>query len=310
MAGQVLEKRRKIHPTQAQGLIDVFLSGKSPHTIDAYRRDLRCFAAFLGARDVGEAAEAFLALSAGEANAFALTFRNHLRTDGLAPATVNRRLAALRSMVKLARMLGRVPWELEVPNVEHRGYRDTRGPGVDGYRALLGATSEADTEKGARDHAILRLLFDLGLRRSEVCQLDIEDLELDGARLWVRGKKRTEKEGRTLPAPTMAALEAWLSHRGREDGPLFHTLSRAHQGRLTPRGLFGVVRAWGRAAGVRVTPHGLRHAAITHALDITNGDVRAVQRFSRHRDLRTLQVYDDNRQDLGGQVAALVAAVA
>jgi integrase/recombinase XerC len=53
-------------------------------------------------------------------------------------------------------------------------------------------------------------------------------------------------------------------------------------------------------------PHGLRHEAITSALDATNGNVRAVQRFSGHSDLNTLTRYDDNRQDLGGQVAELL----
>jgi integrase len=57
----------------------------------------------------------------------------------------------------------------------------------------------------------------------------------------------------------------------------------------------------------RVSPHGLRHAAITEALDLTGGDVRAVQRFSRHRDVRVLNIYDDCREDLAGQVARLVA---
>jgi integrase/recombinase XerC len=58
-----------------------------------------------------------------------------------------------------------------------------------------------------------------------------------------------------------------------------------------------------------VRPHGLRHAAITAALD-AGLDVRRVAKFSRHRDLRTLTVYDDNRQDLAGVVAAVVAGVA
>ena len=56
-----------------------------------------------------------------------------------------------------------------------------------------------------------------------------------------------------------------------------------------------------------VRPHGLRHAAITGALEATGGDVRAVQRFSRHASVETLLVYDDARQDLGGKVAATVA---
>ena len=57
-----------------------------------------------------------------------------------------------------------------------------------------------------------------------------------------------------------------------------------------------------------VRPHGLRHLAITTALDRSNGDVRAVAKFSRHQDLRTLSRYRDNRPDLAGNVAALVAA--
>jgi integrase/recombinase XerC len=64
----------------------------------------------------------------------------------------------------------------------------------------------------------------------------------------------------------------------------------------------------GTKAGLTVRPHGLRHLAITSALDLTKGDVRAVQKFSRHRDMRVLNTYDDNRRDLAGDVARLVAA--
>ena len=64
----------------------------------------------------------------------------------------------------------------------------------------------------------------------------------------------------------------------------------------------------GKAAGIvrRVRPHGLRHEAITTALDKTQGNVRKVQRFSRHKDVRTLMRYDDNRRDEGGDVARLI----
>jgi integrase/recombinase XerC len=72
-----------------------------------------------------------------------------------------------------------------------------------------------------------------------------------------------------------------------------------------------IVAAASEVAGVgTVRPHGLRHAAITHALDVAGGDVRRVAKFSRHRDLRTLTIYDDNRTDLAGEVAALVAGAA
>jgi integrase len=84
--------------------------------------------------------------------------------------------------------------------------------------------------------------------------------------------------------------------------------ARPGKGRLTAIALYGVVRELDRRLGFKVWPHGLRHAAITEALDLTGGNVWAVQRFSRHRDVRVLERYDDNRRDLGGEVAKQVAA--
>jgi integrase/recombinase XerC len=86
--------------------------------------------------------------------------------------------------------------------------------------------------------------------------------------------------------------------------------ARKGSGRLSAAGLYALVRRLGEQAGLKVWPHGLRHAAITEALDRTGGAVRAVQRFSRHRDLRTLIVYDDRRVDLAGDVARQVAEAA
>ena len=69
--------------------------------------------------------------------------------------------------------------------------------------------------KAARDAALVRLMFDLGLRRGEVTGLDLEDLEAKERRLWIRGKGRAQKEVRTLPEPTLAALTAWIGVRDR-----------------------------------------------------------------------------------------------
>jgi integrase/recombinase XerC len=146
------------------------------------------------------------------------------------------------------------------------------------------------------------------LRRAEAVGLDAEDLDLTAGCCWIRGKGRTAKERLTLPAPTQAALAGWLKDRGDAPGPLFVALDRAHRGhRLTGQAVYAVVRGLGAAAGVRARPHGLRHAAITRALDLTHGDVRAVQRFSRHKDVRIIQRSDDARADLAGGVAKRVA---
>jgi len=290
-------------------LVEAFFAGRNRRTLEAYRRDLEDFRSFVGARTVDEAAERLFSRGHGEANALALSYRAELVERGLAPATINRRLAALRSLVKLARTLGFVPWALEVSGVKSEAYRDTRGPGPSGFRRLLVVLAERTDAKAARDVALVRLLYDLALRRGEVVSLDVEDVDLEAGTVDVLGKGRTERVRLTLPEPTKAALRGWLAVRGTEPGPLFVNFDRAGKGsRLTGRSLCRIVRGLGTAAGLEVRPHGLRHAAITEALDLLRGDVRKVQRFSRHRDLRTLNRYDDNREDLGGEVARLVAA--
>ena len=296
--------------TTGADLVSTFLGGRTPTTLRAYRADLADFTRWLDARDVDAAAHQLLAEGPGHANALVLAYRANLGDRQLAPATVNRRLAALRSLVKLARVIGLVSWALEVPGLAAQAYRDTRGPGLRGVRRLLRATAARRDAKGLRDHAIVRLLFDLGLRRAEVAALELGDMDLEQATLAVLGKGRTAKERLSLPEPTQQALRGWLGARGTEAGPLFRNCDRAKKGgRLTSTSVYRMVRALGTAVGLSVRPHGLRHAAITAALDLT-GDLRAVQRFSRHKDVRVLTVYDDNRADLGGDVARRVAAQA
>src|SRR3954452_16555930 len=82
-------------------LLAAFLAGRKPTTLRAYRKDLTDFAAFLGAPGPGEAVDFLVSGSAGEANGLALAYKANLTDRGLAPATAARRLAALRSVVKL-----------------------------------------------------------------------------------------------------------------------------------------------------------------------------------------------------------------
>jgi integrase/recombinase XerC len=227
----------------------------------------------------------------------------------LSASTIKGRLAAVLSLTKLARTIGLIDWTLEARNVKTRAYRDTRGPGVDGFRALLAHLALRDDEKSLRDRAIIRLLFERALRRNDVASLDVAHLDLDAGTVSILGKGNSERETLTLPDPTRRAITEWLAIRGTAPGPLFPNLDRAKKGsgRLTGAGIWALVTASGKATGQTVRPHGLRHAAITTALDMTRGDVRAVQRFSRHAKVDTLLVYDDSRRDLGGAVAKLVA---
>ncbi len=294
--------------TPAARLVSAFLSGRSPRTLAAYRKDLQDFARWAGAATPEAAAAMLLGAPHGAANEAALRYRAHLLERGLSPATVNRRLAAQRSLVGLARVLGLVPWALEVAGVRGESYRDTRGPGAGGVRKLLEVLAGRQGARAARDRALVSLLYHLGLRRAEVVALDVGDLDLAGGSVDVLGKGRREKQRLSLPGPTRDALGAWLKERGPQPGPLFVALDRAHRGkRLSGDGVYLIIRRLGEAAGLRARPHGLRHAAITRALDLTGGDVRKVQRFSRHRDVRVLVRYDDAREDLAGDVARRLA---
>src|SRR3954452_2019293 len=202
---------------------------------------------------------------------------------GLPVATINRRLGTLRSLIKLANTLGLVPWTLWVKNVPAQSYRDTPGPGRDGFRAMLEVAGAQPEPKGLRDVALLHLLHDLGLRRGEAVRLEIEDVDLSGNQVSILNRERSWKERVSLPEPTRTALAARLEARGSEPGPLFINFDRAGKGhRLTGTAVYHIVGRLGTKAGLTVRPQEWPHLAITTALALTTGKVRAVATFSRH----------------------------
>ena len=311
----VLPKRSGGLAVARTSIVDTFLSGKSPRTFEAYRQDLQDFARYIGAKTAEEAARLLLSHGKGPANETAHAYRADLLSRGLSPSTVNRRLAALRSLVKLSRLIGMVDFKLDVESVKSQAYRDTRGPGREGVRLLLDELAVRKDRKGLRDYALVRLLLDLGLRRGEAVALDLVDVDFKATKetpagtVTILGKGRTEPERRTLADPTKAALEAWTLVRGTEPGPLFTNFDRAGKGgRLTGRSVARVLAVLGDKVGLVVRPHGLRHTAITALLD-AGEPLQKVQRFSRHKDLRVLMVYNDNREDVGGEMSRLVASL-
>jgi integrase/recombinase XerC len=295
-------------------LYEAYLAGRSAQTRDAYARDMSQFAVFLGELSATAALTRLLNLDHGAANGTVLAFRANMVDAGLTPATVNRRLAAIRSAVKLARTLGISNWMPEVGNLKAQSFRDTVGPGLDGTRAMLTKARTQAPLKALRDAALIRLFFDLALRRGEIAGLDLDDVDREGRRIWILGKGRTQKGHRTLPEPTLLALIEWVEVRTRvasgDETALFVGLSGPAQGqRITGRGLYHVISELGQDVGLKTRPHGLRHASITAALDANGGDVRAVQQHARHANPQTTMKYDDNRRDLAGRIATGLAAV-
>ena len=295
-----------------EDLLGAFLSDKSPRTLEAYRRDLLDFQSFLGASSMTEASRVLLSGEPGQANLLTLRYKQHLHDRKLQPTTINRRLSALRSLCLLAKTLGLTSWTLEIKNQKVTGYRDLRGPSVGGVKNLLQQVENRNDKKGIRDKAILRLLYDLGLRRGEVVTLDVEDLDLEHKVLRILGKGRTQKEQLTLPDRTVAALKSWLEVRGDFPGPLFVSFDPAQKGdgRLRGRSIHRIVSCLGLKLGLKVRPHGIRHSSITEALKRAQShgfDLEEVMDFSRHRDVRTLLLYRDRERNTQGSIASLVS---
>jgi integrase/recombinase XerC len=264
----------------------------SAHTVKSYREDLTQALEFFRAR----------ARAGGRAPTPDLLTARLLRAHlawlserGYAKSTVARRLAAVRSWCRFLCRRGVLAAD---PAAGLRGPRRDRTlphfVGLEDVRRLLEAPP-ADTPLGLRDRAILETLYSAGLRVGELTGLAVDDLDLEGGTLTVRGKGRRERLGLLGPAAA-AALRRWLAARPALGGPraaaqpaLF--LNRGGT-RLSARSVGRLLEKYLKRAGLdpRTSPHTLRHSFATHLLD-NGADIRSVQELLGHRSLGTTQIY-------------------
>ncbi len=241
----------------------------------------------------------FLSLHQPEAVYQVLQYRQLLIEAKLAPSTINIRLSALKSFVDYARQAEQCSFNLaDVSCLKVESYGDTTGIAVAGFKEML-QIPDRTTIKGIRDYAILRLLWDNALRRNEICSLDVGDFDKSG-RLSILGKGKIQKSQIDLSPATTTAISQWLTVKDnyRSSDPLFTSLDRRSKGhRLDGSTIYRLVREFSEAAGIDkiVSPHRIRHSAITAYLDASDGNIRAAQGLSRHTNLNTLTRYDDNR---------------
>lgn len=295
-------------------LAELLADKRSLNTRHAYERDLKDFFRFIaGTTPTPDLITEFLSLDRFGAIALVLKYKAHLIGRGLKEATINRRLAAIKSLVAFARKLGKCDYTLEdVKGEKVKPYRDTTGISKEAYKKML-AVPDRNTLKGKRDYALLRLLWDNALRRSEISLASIKDLDLEGRSLLILGKgKGSQKEAVSLSRQTVDAILEWLQARKELDinQPLFIALDRVSYGhRLSGVSIYRLVDEVARCAGInkKLSPHRIRHSGITAALDATGGDVRRVQKLSRHANLNTLMIYDDNRLNVQGDISAMLA---
>ncbi len=267
---------------------------RSPHTVRAYVGDtvsLLDHAVRKGVADVGS-----LTLTALR------SWLAQQRSDGAARSTLARRATVARAFTAWASAGGRLARDVGAGLANPRPQRALPQVLRADQAATLMATPADAGGAGApggveavalRDRLTLELLYGSGIRVSELCGLDVDDV--DRARRVIRVLGKANKE-RTVPfgLPAERALDAWLE-RGRpilaEPGAGHALLVGARGRRLNPPVVRRIVRTYARAAGLPgSSPHGLRHAAATHMLD-GGADLRSVQELLGHASLASTQIY-------------------
>ncbi|MCB0390550.1 MAG: tyrosine-type recombinase/integrase [Bdellovibrionales bacterium] len=293
-----------------KSLMENFFAGKSPNTIQAYRDDLELFREFLKLDHIEDIPCAMFTLDGGSANLLVLSFKNHLDALGRKPSTISRKIAAIRSLVKLARLFGLITWSIEIQNDKVKPYKDTKGPGKSNFEKMLNVVS-GDDSKSVRDYAMLRLLYDLGLRVSEVVNLDIGDYSRSEKTLKVLGKGKKDKVTLHLPEATCSAIDNWLRLQSSVTEALFHSLTNSCEPkRITRTGIYRIVRSIGEKVGIITRPHGIRHLSITEACKLAQAvglPLEEVLDHSRHANVSTLMIYRDRNEDKQEFIAELLS---
>ncbi|HEY1337618.1 MAG TPA: tyrosine recombinase XerC [Bryobacteraceae bacterium] len=262
-------------------------AGNSPHTIEAYRVDLRQFLEFLSPPETDPPEPRAIDL---------LTLREWLAMlyrQELTAVTIRRKLAAVRGLFRFLLREGEVPVNVArlvrtpkapktLPEVPSPGQVNTLIDGV--------AAGRLERPYPARDRALFELLYGCGLRVSELAGLNLDDLDRSEGWLRVRGKGRKERQV-PLPGKAADALERYLSSRPvvRDERAVF---LNHRNGRLTARGIRGIVKLYSTALAEdpSLHPHSFRHAYATHLL-AAGADLRAIQELLGHARLSTTQKY-------------------
>jgi integrase/recombinase XerC len=298
-------------------IADLLSDKRSENTKRAYQNDLNDFFMTMTG---GEASPGkinhFLNMPRFDAVSIGLQYKAKMIDRRLAEATINRRLAAIKSLVKYAKIIGLCEWDLsDIQGEKIKQYRDTSGVTVPQMGEILNVPDRT-TVKGKRDYAMLRVFWELALRRGEVAKIDIEDFDPETCTIAILGKGRgTQKENMTITEKSRDAILEWLATRTdlTPKTPLFVALDRAYAGnRLTGEGIAKFVKKMALEAGImkKMSPHRLRHSSITAALEATNGNVAKVQKLSRHVKIETVMVYEDRRVNQQKQVTDLLAGLA
>jgi integrase len=226
------------------------------------------------------------------------------------PATVNRKLAALRGVLKQTWLLGFMSAEdyhkaAAVKSVKNEVLPAGREISVGEIAAIFKVCENDSALCGIRDAAIIACLYGCGLRRAEVVSLNIEDYNQETGELKVNGKGNKERIA-WITNGAKRAFDDWLDIRGEEQEPLFVPILKGERFQfrsMTTQAIYKMLKKRAGQAGVKhFSPHDLRRTFVSHLL-AAGEDISIVAKMAGHSSTQTTARYDRR-----GEVAKRKAA--
>jgi site-specific recombinase XerD len=240
-------------------------------------------------------------------------FLQYLQESGLRPSTLQRKVSAIRGFYSWLEALGLVDANPANKQLVRRIDRNTKSSTTitvltqEQAARLIEAAAE-NGQAAVRDRTLLLVMIHCALRRSEASAMDVRHVHTTGP-YWVLDLPRTKggsDEYVKIPAHVVEAIEDMRAHYGIESGPLWRSLSRndSRGNRLSPDGIYGVVRRTASRAGLDATvgAHTLRHTGCTLAIE-AGATLQQVQTHARHKRLETTMGYIHQRDKLRDSAA-------
>ena len=322
---QTAARRGNVAPKLAEHPAAVFVASKAPGSQRTYGEALDKIAALLQGKSFDEA-------QPGERHFVEWSALRHAHTAAIraqitarySAATANKMLCALRGTLKTARRLGQISADdcanaCAVESVKGETLLRGRALEAGEIAALLNVCTRDKTTAGARDAAIIALLFGAGLRRAEICALQLADYDPETLTLRVTGKRNKQRE-LPLAQGSADALADWMTERGTEPGALFYHVTKcaalvcvlhngsapAHGEKLTPQAVYNMLAKRAAQAGVtKFSPHDFRRTFVSDLLD-AGADIATVQKLAGHANVQTTARYDRRGEQAKRRAVALL----
>lgn len=259
----------------------------SPHTLKAYQANIEAFEVFITEQGSLEMIEE---VSYGEIRAWIVS----LIQSGNTPRTVNRKLSALRSYYKFLLRIGSIPVS---PLKEHKALKtDTKVAlpfSQEEIQLLLAADFFPEEYTGVLQRTVIQLLYYTGIRRSELIDLKVQDVDLSEGLMKVLGKRNKERLLPLLPeikTQLTQLLEQQKQHQISRESEHFFVNSRGKK--LSEAFVYETVKTYLSKVSTKTkrSPHVLRHSFATHLLD-QGADLNAIKDLLGHSSIAATQHY-------------------